>query len=205
MAPLALAVVAEVRATARGTAILRRVLAVTVLTGSLLLIGVSGVSAASTPLPKPIAPTNQIQPAQWAALKAQLNANTNVTKTVSVLAGTRTYTYTMASGSSVVLTEPAAAAKLSVKPNIAFGGCGWFQLCLYLNRQDQYNLWGAGAVAEGIIVCALLAPLGVAGILGCAGVTAALFLADAYLANYGFCSNLQVEVVPWVGSNLRCQ
>lgn len=181
----------------------RDVLAVGVLLGSLVLYGVTGAAAAS-PIQKVPTPANQVPTAQWNALKASLNADKNLTASVSVSSGTRTYKYTTTSGSSFVLTEPAGTTKpLAVKPMMGLGGCGWFQVCVFLNKTDQKALAAGLMAAEGILLCAVLSE----SIIGCAIVTGVLAAAYVYIDAHGICPNNrqeQVEVLPFPGTNIAC-
>ena len=186
----------------RGTAMLRRVLAVTVLVGSLLLIGVSGASAASTPLPKPSAPANQMTPVQWATLEASLNQQPGLTKTISVSGNTRTFTYTNKTGESIVLKEPvgAAAIALGVTPNFALEGCGWFQECVLLTNQDLTVISAGGGYLIILAMCTF-------GPGTCALGGALVTFVVAYIAVFGICSHdLKVELVPLFAApwNLAC-
>jgi hypothetical protein len=172
------------------------------LLAGMVFYGVSGVAAAS-PAQKVAAPTNQVPAAQWNALKASLNADKNLTVSVTVSGGTRTYTYTTQSGSTFVMTEPSGSRALAIQPKMGLGGCGWFQLCVFLNQTDQRALAAGLLAAEGILLCGLLSET----LIGCAIVTGVLAAAYVYIDAHGICSNNrqeQVEVLPFPGTNIGC-
>jgi hypothetical protein len=170
------------------------------LSAGLVLAGVAPVAAASpTKKPDPTTSNQMARPA-WEKLKAQLNSSPNVTKTVSVAGGTRTFTYSTSTGMKAILREPTSGKMGGVSPNLSAGGCGWFQLCLYFSHNDQIYLYaGLGALEIGLI--ALIAPPAavVAG--------AVVAIAEAYVSIHGLCPNnrtLQIEALPVPGWNLIC-
>jgi hypothetical protein len=134
---------------------------------------------------------------EWKQLKAELESS-SLPRTVTVSGGTRTFTYTLPTGSALVLSEP--SEKTSVTPMLGVGGCGWFNVCIYLNRVDQ----GALATGGAILLTAALCAIPAVGWIGCAAIGAAIAVGAYYIAAYGFCSrNLQIGLIP-PGSNVRC-
>ena len=148
------------------------------LSAGLVLAGVAPVAAAS-PTTKPDPTTsNQMARPGWESLKAQLNSNPKLTKTVSVAGGTRTFTYSTSSGAKVILREPTSGKTGGASPNLSAGGCGWFQLCLYFNHDDQRYLYaGLGALEIGLI--GLISPPAAV----VAGVVVAI--AELYVSDHG--------------------
>jgi hypothetical protein len=116
--------------------VLGKSVAAGVLAAATLLVGVGGVAAASggTQLP---APAVQGQPAYWMALKASLDKDTSLSRTVTVVGSLRLLTYTSASGISFVLAEPTGHGSLSVKPDLGVVQCAAWSFCLRLNRTDH--------------------------------------------------------------------
>jgi hypothetical protein len=130
-------------------------------------------------------------------LKSSLDSSRDLTRHVSIRGGTKTFTYTSRSGSSLVLAKPVGSAVVHQK--LGLGGCGWFQVCLYLNRTDQGAL--AAGAAAGIAAAACL----LGGPVVCVGVAVAVAVAAFYIGAHGFCRNkLQVELIPFPGSNVAC-
>lgn len=178
-----------------------------ILTVSLMLVGVVPVSAATPISGDPAGGSStqsstQMTPQQWATIKADLNAS-SLPRTVTVSGGIRTFTYTLPSGSSLVLSEPVGpqpGVPAEVTSQLGVGVCGFFNVCVYLNRTDQGALAAGGAAFLAIAICAIPA----VGWISCAAVTSALVVAAFYIAAYGFCPrDLQVGLIP-PGSDVRC-
>lgn len=172
---------------------------VVLLSLSLLLVGVAPTRAATPQAPAGPAggSSGQLTTQQWATLKADLNAG-SLPRTVTVSGGVRTFTYTLPTGSALVLREP-VGQQPEASSELGLGWCGFLQLCVYLNRADQGALAAGGAVALGALICVLGTPA----VCVVAGV--ALAVAASYIGSYGFCPNLlQVGLLPVPGSNIRC-
>jgi hypothetical protein len=180
--------------------VLGKSVAAGVLAAATLLVGVGGVAAASggTQLP---APAVQGQPAYWMALKASLDKDTSLSRTVTVVGSLRLLTYTSASGISFVLAEPTGHGSLSVKPDLGVVQCAAWSFCLRLNRTDQ----GATASGAAAAIAAAACLIPGAGWIGCVAITFAVTVAAFYIASYGICSNqLQIELFPNPGSHAQC-
>ena len=166
-----------------------------------MTVGTASAATPKGPGGPTVDPFGQMTRQQWATLKADLKAN-SVSEVVTESAGTRTFTYTIKSGSTLVLSEPTsrlASVTPGAAPNLYFGGCGWFQLCVYLNRADQGALAAGGAAGIAAVLCLAGGPV------VCVAAAIAAAIAASYVSSYGFCpGDLQIEVAPWPGSNLRC-
>jgi hypothetical protein len=172
-------------------------MAVAVLAMATLLVGVSGVAAASGGTKVPAAVVQQ--PAYWTALKALLDKNPSLTRNVTVEGAVRLYTYTAASGMSFVLAEPSGHASLSVKPNLGIVQCASWSFCLRLDRTDQ------GAIATGAAAGIAAAACVLGGPPTCIAVSVAVGVAAFYIAANGFCSRqLQIEIFPNPGAWPKC-
>ena len=168
------------------------------------VLATASVAAAAAPTAQ-LAPISQSQPANWAALKTSLDHDASLSRTVTVTGGLRLLTYTTASGTSFVLTEPTGQRSLAVKPNLGVVQCASWSFCVRLNRVDQGAIAAGGAIGVGIAVCAILMAAPPAGLIGCAVISAALGVAAYYIGAYGFCSNeLQIELFPDPGAWPKC-
>lgn len=149
------------------------------------------------PLAKPL----EKAPAFWEQMKADLNADPNLTRTETSANGTRTLTYTSSDGFALVLSEPAEKRSTGgITPQFSVGGCGWFNVCIYLNRTDQGALAAGAAAFLAVAICVIPA----VGWIGCAAVAAALAIAQHYIATNGFCRRtLQIGLLP-PGRDLKC-
>ncbi len=144
-------------------------------------------AAASTPA----APT-------YTSVKAALDGDHALTKTVVVLGDTRTTTYTNHTGGKISTAEPVGVRSLSVHRDLSVGGCGWFTFCVWFNRSDQFLL-EAGAVGFlGAVICAIAVPL-------CPFASAAAGAAGVFLSTHALCHSYLVETLfPWPGSFRGC-
>jgi hypothetical protein len=175
----------------------RTALGAAFLTLTLLMTVIAPVSAAAPAPGSDAASSGRLTQHEWTQLKAELEAS-SLPRTVTVSGGTRTYTYTLPSGSALVLSEPSKKADLA--PMLGVGGCGWFNVCIYLNRVDQGALATGGAILLTAAICAIPA----VGWLSCAAIAAAIAVGAYYIAAYGFCPRyLQIGLIP-PGSNVRC-
>jgi len=176
---------------------LKSAFAAVILTVSLMLVGVVPVSAATPPTFDAPTSGSQMTPQQWATIKADLNAS-SLPRTVTVSGGIRTFTYTLPSGSTLVLSEP-VGPQPELTTDLRVDWCGFFSICVYLNRADQAALAAGGAVALGALICIVGTPA----VCVVAGI--ALAVAASYIGSYGFCPNeLRVELLPWPGGNIGC-
>ena len=133
-------------------------------------------------------------PAGWNALKAKLDSNPQLHKSVSVVAGTKTITYSSSDGLSFVLREPTAGSKGGVQPQISIGGCDWFQVCANLSHDEAELGWMTGGGYVAALVCA--ASLGTF-CLGAMVVYGAI--QDAF--GKGYCSRgVRIELWPYPGA-----
>ena len=179
--------------------LLRSAFGVAVLIASLLVVTAVPASAATPSAANGNAggSAGQMTQQEWATLKADLNSS-SLGHTVTVNGGTRTFTYTLPTGSTLVLSEP-VGPQSGVTPELGLGGCGWFQLCVYLNRADQSALIQGGLAALAAVICIIGSPA------ACVVAAFALGAALSYIGSNGFCSNqLQVELLPFPGTNVRC-
>jgi hypothetical protein len=145
----------------------------------------------------PQATSGQASPSQWAQLKADLNAS-SLPRSVTVSGGVRTITYTLASGSKLVLTEPAGGTTGQPSPQFSVGGCGFLRLCVWLNRGDQLVLLAGGVYALTAMIC--IASLGVA----CVVVGTALVMGLQYIMNRGYvCPNYEVIELAFSPGTIR--
>lgn len=139
--------------------------------------------------------------ADYYRAKAALDANTALVKTVTVSGSTLTITYTsLFSGGAIVLAEPVQRTSKGIQPQFSVVGCGWFDVCIRLDRTDQAVLAAGGAAWLAVAICAVPA----VGWISCATVTAALTIAAGYIAVNGLCrSTLQVGLLP-PGRDFAC-
>ena len=179
----------------RGTAALALLLATCTLTAS------TATSAqAAQPVSAPAvaaAPTNpdRMNAADWRELKQNLSKS-SLDRTVEVAGGTRTLTYTMESGTQLVLEEP-AGPQADVTTQVSAGGCGWFRLCVYFTPTEQRMILAGYGAALGAAICAVTGPA------GCAVAAVVIAVAAAYLNDQICRYRLRVQVLPWVGA-ARC-
>jgi len=159
------------------------------------LVAVPGVaSAATTPVAAP--PTQvSIPAAATAALPAataeQVTGITDaldakgVPSVTSPLIGTVRTTYTLPSGSTVVVERPRTMPG-TVTPQWSVSA-GW-GLYIYLNQVDQKAVYNGGAAALGILIC------GSTGLIACAAATGALVAAATYFDERGGICPKRLEI-----------
>ena len=145
--------------------------------------------------------------AQWRALKAGLDSSKEFTRTVSVGVRALTYTYTIPSGSSIVLQEPvgpvaAAITSRAMTPSFSVHGCGFMVVCVDLDRTDQGALTNGGSAALVAAICLIPA----VGTVACIAVGAAMAVAATYISTNGICANrLRLTIGPvGAGAAPRC-
>lgn len=137
----------------------------------------------------------QYGPQAWAQIKAQLNSS-SLAHEVTVAGGVRTLTYTLPSGSKLVLQEPAGPNV--VTPQWSVGGCGFLRACVWLNRGDQMIVRAGSFTALGILICAAVPAI------GCAVVAGALAAAAVALQQRGYiCPNYMVVELAFSPGTLR--
>lgn len=154
---------------------------------------VTPASAAATVASAPTPET--MTPEQYQQLKAGLSASKAFTKSESTSGGVRTLSFQYTNGTVLTLQEPVSGPP-TVTTSIRVGGCGFLQLCVYLNRTDQGALAAGGAAGLAIAICAIPA----VGTAACAFVAAALTAAAYYIAAHGFCKKeLRVRIFPSPG------
>jgi hypothetical protein len=169
--------------------------AIVVLTLVSTLVATVPASAAQPTQSGSQTPQNQMTPKQWAATRTALAANHYFVQTVTVAGGTRTITFTPRNhlGVSYVLQEPAGLSGGGVTPMLGVGGCGWFQLCIYFNRNDLTIISSGGGAYIDWLIC-----LGGVTTPACPVALILTASALAFISTYGICSNnLQIEVAPW--------
>jgi hypothetical protein len=169
-------------------------LAALVLAFALAIVAPSTALAAS-PTPTVANAAATTAPPGWNALKAKLNSNPQLHKTVAVLGDTRTTTYRSPDGFNLVLREPTSAhATTGVQPQLSIGGCDWFQVCLYLSHSEAVFAVNTGGVYLAAIICT--ATLGVM----CFGAGSLLYYVNDALSK-GSCSNgVRIELYPFLGA-----
>jgi hypothetical protein len=139
--------------------------------------------------------STELNQQEWAQLKAELNSST-LPRSVTVADGVRTFVYTLASGSQLVLEEPVGRSVVTTEFSV--GGCGFLRLCVWLNRGDQLVVL-AGATYLLVAAICLAAPL-----VGCLVVGAALVMAQQWLNNRGYiCSNYLVVELAFSPGTIR--
>ena len=109
-------------------------------------------SAAATVASAPAAQTMTLK--EYQQLKAGLSASKDFTKSKSTKGGVTTLNFHYTNGTVLTLQEPASGPR-SVTSFIRAGGCGFLQLCVYLNRTDQGALAAGGAAGLTIAICAI--------------------------------------------------
>ena len=178
--------------------VLGKTLVIGALAGATMLVGVSGVAAASD---APKTTSSQGQPAYWTALKTSLDKDPTLTRQVVVGGGQRQFIYTSRStGLSMVLAEPAGKSS-GISPNLEIVQCASWSFCLRLDRTDQGAL-AAGASAAIIGVACLLPGVN---IVGCGVVSFVVGVAFYYIQANGICGNqLQIELFPHPGAWPKC-
>jgi hypothetical protein len=169
------------------------------LVASLLLAAATPVMATSPSADQPAQPMRRaLSAGQWAQLKAELNA-TSLPRSVSVEDGVRTITYTLETGSMLVLNEPAGKSN-NLRPQLSVGGCGLLTLCVWLNRGDQLVLAAGGTAFLVGVICAASAGL------ACLVAGVAMAMAFQWISNRGYiCSHyLVVVLLPTPGAIKSC-
>lgn len=137
----------------------------------------------------------QYSPQAWAQIKAQLNSSSLAHK-VTVADGVRTFTYTLPSGSKLVLEEPVGPNV--VTPQWSVGGCGFLRVCVWLNRGDQLIVM---AGVFGVLAAAICFAVPV---IGCIVVAGALAAANQALNNRGYiCPNYMVVELAFSPGTIR--
>ena len=137
----------------------------------------------------------QYSPQAWVQIKAQLNSS-SLAHEVTVAGGVRTLTYTLPSGSKLVLEEPVGPGV--VTPQWSVGGCGFLRVCVWLNRGDQMIVMAGSFTTLGILICAAV-PL-----IECAIVAGALAAAATALQQRGYiCSHYMVVELAFSPGTLR--
>jgi hypothetical protein len=132
-------------------ALVRGLLASAVLVFAMLITSVGTVSAATPTAQRAPASSGQFDPKAWASVKAALDAS-KLAKSTSLLDGVRTTKYTLADGSILSLSEP-VGSRSGISPKLSVGGCGFFRLCVWLNRGDQLIVAAGSFAALTYIIC----------------------------------------------------
>lgn len=165
---------------------------------SLVAVGPAAQAAEPAPVAAAAAApanTDKLNAEQWRDLKRNLNSS-SLDRSVTVAGGTRTLTYTMESGSTLELQEPAGPTA-DVTTQVSAGGCGWFRLCVYFTPTEQRMILAGYGAAIGAAICAVTGPVG-------CGVAAVIIAVAAAYINDQICSyRLRVQVTPYVGA-ARC-
>jgi hypothetical protein len=161
-----------------------------------------GITLAAAPQTTPIKVTAVTAPPGWAALKANLDANPNLHKSVKIVGNTRYITYAGTTGDSLVLEEPAPGTPSNaVKPDVSVSGCFWFQVCVYLTHNElEVVEAGGGTFVAGLICLYSLT-------LACPFAAAVVASAGVYIDKYGVCPNtfrIEVWPVPLAGWSVGC-
>jgi hypothetical protein len=182
-------------------ALLTSVLTFLVAAALALAVVPSAASAAPTASPDqartlgPISAT-QMSVHDYTALKQKLDRSSDLTRTVAVRDGLRTFTYTDHGGMALSLQFPANPT--GVMPMLSVDGCGFLQLCVDFNSDDQKELVSIGGFGLATAICAIPA----VGEVACGFAQAAVNLAVALVNKSGLCKNnhvLRVRLLPFPG------
>ncbi len=115
--------------------------------------------------------------------------------TKSIVGGTN-HRYTNDKGMVLELNIPSSGKPQLPGDYLRAGGCGFLQLCVYLNPRDQRALIAGGGAALGIAICAAAPP-------ACPFATVALAVAVSWLRDRGICTGtrdeLRVRILPTIG------
>ena len=123
----------------------------------LMLFGLNPAQAEAAPAPPTASQVDggqtAIDKAAYHALKRELDG-ADLDKSVRVDRGTRTITYTAANGTSTKLSFPASGrGSVTRSEAISVGGCGWFQVCVYLDRAEQRVAFSGSTAGVVAILC----------------------------------------------------
>lgn len=142
--------------------------------------------------------------AMYEQFKAYLTSSPDFSRQMQVAGNTRIWTFTYQGpvshsvGDKFVLQEPVGSAGAAISPQLSVGGCGFLQVCVWLNQTDQIYLeqFGVGFIAA--VICSLAPPM-------CPFAAGAAAAAWQYLSNHSLCPNyLVITLFPWPGTVVGC-
>lgn len=113
-----------------------------------------------------------------------------VPSATSVLGSIIRTTYTLPSGSTIVVERPRTTSG-TVSPQFSIG-VGWGTY-IYLNQRDQIVVAAGGAAGLAVVICASTT------VIGCAAVSAALAGAAAWIAERGGICPSRLEIRHFLG------
>ncbi len=156
---------------------MKRILgAITALAVSVSLTSLAATSASADPLSADdaVARTLSLSPEESVALAQELDLT--VRSSTLTLGYEERTTYTLDSGSTIVVEKPASKPG-EIAPAWSVGvGWGWY---VYLNQSDQRVLAAGGAAGLAVAIC------GATALIGCAAITAAMTTLAAWIADRG--------------------